>query len=110
MHPKSDNMEIMINDKAGEVVEEPFESLCNLENLMKGSELVFNYVNLLYYKCHKISQNCGRSYIASPDWIKNKKVSINPINKKDNICFQYTVTVTSNHEEIKKRSTNNNRN
>ena len=24
----------------------------------------------------------GRSYIDSPDWIKNKKATMNPINKK----------------------------
>ena len=32
--------------------------------------------------------------------IKNKKATINPINKKDNKCFQYVVTVALNHEEI----------
>ena len=31
----------------------------------------------------------------------DKKATINPINKKDNRCFQYTVTVALNHEEIK---------
>ena len=35
---------------------------------------------------------------------KNKKPTTNPINKKDNKCFQYTVTVALNHEEIKKHS------
>ena len=54
---------------------------------------------LLYYKCHKINPNRGGSYIDSPDWIKNKKTT-NLINKKYN-CFQYTVTVVLNHEEIK---------
>ena len=38
----------------------------------------------------------------SPDWTKNEKATINPINKKDNICFQYAVTVALQHEEIKK--------
>ena len=33
---------------------------------------------------------------------KNKKATINPINKKDSKCFQYAVTVTLNYEEIKK--------
>ena len=56
----------------------------------------------MYYKCHKINLSCGGSYIDSPDWVKNKRVTINPINKKDNKCFQYAVTVTLNHEEIKK--------
>ena len=30
------------------------------------------------------------------------KVTINPLNKKDNKCFQYAVTVALNHVEIKK--------
>ena len=29
----------------------------------------------------------------------DKETTINPINKKDNICFQYAVTVVLNHEE-----------
>ena len=33
---------------------------------------------------------------------KNEKATINPINKKDNKCFQYAVTISLNHEEIKK--------
>ena len=66
-----------MNDETDEYIEELFKSLKNrYQNnlqLMKGSEFVFNYVNLLYYKCHKINPNCGGSYIVSPDWIKNKK-------------------------------------
>ena len=69
---------------------------------MKGSGFVFHCVYLLYSKCHKINLNHGGSYIDSPDWIKNKKAAINPINKKDNECFQYPLTVALNHEEIKK--------
>ena len=68
---------------------------------MKGSEFVFNYVHLLYYKCHKISLNRGGSNIDAPDWIKNKKTVINSINKKYK-CVQYAVIVTLNHEEIRK--------
>ena len=60
---------------------------------MKGSEFVFDYVHLLYYKFHEINPNRGGSYIDSPDWIKNKKATINSINKKDKKCVQYAVTV-----------------
>ena len=56
----------------------------------------------MHYKCHKINSNREGSYINSPDWIKNKKATINTINKKDNKCFQYAVTVALNNEEIKK--------
>ena len=38
---------------------------------MKGSELILNYVHLLYKKCHDINPNSGGSYIDYPDWIKN---------------------------------------
>ena len=106
MHSKSDNIEIMINDEADEVVKELFDSLKNryqnnLE-LMNGSKFVFDYVQLMYYKCHKINPNYGGSYTDSPDWIKNKKATISPINKKFNKCFQCPVTVTSIYEEIRK--------
>ena len=69
---------------------------------MLGSEFFFDYVHLLYCKCHETNSNCGRSYISSPDWIKNKQVTINHISKKDNKCFQYAVTVALSYEEIKK--------
>ena len=75
----------------------------NLESL-EGNEFVFDYVHLLYYKCHKINPNCGGSYMDSPDWMKNKKITINPINKKNNKCFQYALTVALNHEKIVKNS------
>ena len=57
MHSKSDNIEVIINDEADEVIEELFDLIKNRyqNNLqsMKGSEFVFEYVQLLYYKCHK---------------------------------------------------------
>ena len=40
---------------------------------MKGIEFVFDSVQLLYYKCHKVNHNSGGSYIESPDWIKTKR-------------------------------------
>ena len=49
---------------------------------MKGSKFVFDYVQLLYHKCQKIHSNRGGSYIDYLDWIKSKKATINPINKK----------------------------
>ena len=69
---------------------------------MRGSEFVFDYVDVLHYKCHKINPNRGGSYIDSPDWIKNKKATINPINEKYKKCFQYDVIVVLNYEQIKK--------
>ena len=69
---------------------------------MRGSDFIFDCAHLLYCKCHKINFKRGGSYIDSPDWIKNKKTTTNPINKNNNKCFQYAVTVALKHEEIKK--------
>ena len=69
---------------------------------MKGSELVLDYVQLLNYKCHKTNPIRGGSDINSPDWIKNKKATINLINKKNNKCFRYAIKVTLHFEERKK--------
>ena len=58
MYLKRHNIETVVNGKADEVVEELFESFFNrhqnsLERSMKGKELVFDFVHLLSYKCHK---------------------------------------------------------
>ena len=38
-----------------------------LEESMKSRKFVFDYVNLLFYKCRKINMNHGGSYIDSLD-------------------------------------------
>ena len=54
--------------------------------------------------------NRGGSYIDTPNWIKRKKATINPIFKQDIKCFQYAGIVALNHEEVKKRLTKNKKN
>ena len=92
----------MINGKADKITKEFSDSLKNryqnnLESI-KGNEFVFDYIHLLY--CIKINLNHGGSYIDYLDRLKNKKSTINPINTKGNICFQYALTVALNHEEL----------
>ena len=53
MHSKSDNIEILINDKADEVIEEIFQSLLSryqigLEKLLKGSVVGLSLIVLIY--------------------------------------------------------------
>ena len=104
MHSKSDNTEIMTGSDTNEVTEEFFKSFLQryqegLQEKMRGSEFAFDEVNLLYYDLNKISLNRGGSYIDSPEWIKNKKSTINPKNN-DYKCFQYAVTVSLNLDKI----------
>ena len=67
---------------------------------MRGSDFIFDSVQIMYYKCHKVIFRCGGSYIDFPDWIKKKKATINPKNKNHK-CFQYAVTVPLTYVEIK---------
>ena len=93
MHSMSGNIEILIKNKTDALIEELFESFCStyhigLKTSMKWSDFIFDYINSLYYKCHKVNLICGGPYIDSPDWMKNKKATIDPINKYDDNCFQ----------------------
>ena len=74
----SDNIEIIMGNETYDNIDELIKSFLqryqeNLEKSMKGSEFVFNSVDLLYYHLHKIGLKRGESYIDSPEWLKNKK-------------------------------------
>ena len=101
MNTKSDNVDIMTGVDTNDVIEELFKSTLEryqsgLEESMRGSEFVFDCVNELHYKLHKVDLERGRSYIGSPRWLKNKKATINPKNMNDDRCFQYALTVALN--------------
>ena len=66
---------------------------------MIGSDFIFESVDLLHYHLHKTSLKRGKSYIKSPEWLRNKEATINPKNNDDN-CFQYATTVALNHQNI----------
>ena len=91
--------------EADDIIKELFNSCLkryqeNLETKMRGSSFAFEGVKLLSYRLHKISLNRGWSYIDSPDWIKNKKATINPKKKGDNEWFKYAIVVALNYEKI----------
>ena len=95
MNTKIYIIEIMIDNETDEIIEKLFESHLqryqkDLEEKMRGSEFVFDSVDLLYYELYKISLNRGRSYIDSLKWLKNKKVTIN-----------HALTAPLNYQNIK---------
>ena len=67
---------------------------------MRGSEFVYDSVDVLHYNLNKVILSRVGSYIDFPKWLKNKKATINPKNKDDK-CFQYVLTVALNYEQIK---------
>ena len=92
----------MIRSETDEVIKKVFESLLQrYQNLLEESKTeIFDSADALYYNLNKISLSRGGSYIDSPEWLKNKKVTINPKNNDDK-CFKYAVTVALNYQNIK---------
>ena len=104
VHTKSHNTEIIMGNKTDEIIAELFKSLLqnyqkNLEKSTRGSEIVFDSVDLLYYQLQKISLKRGGSNVYSPKCLKNKKSTIDPKSNYDN-SFQYTVTVALSYQNI----------
>ena len=104
MYTKGANMEIMRGIETNDIITRLFNSLFKkyqegLETKMNGSSFTSYSVDLLQYIFHKISLNRGGSYIDSPRWIKNKRVTINPQNN-DNECFRYAIIAALKYREI----------
>ena len=64
MHSKSNNVKFMSCNNPNEIIDEVFESLLslyqgNLETSMEGSDFIFDLVQLMYYKCHKVNFRRG---------------------------------------------------
>ena len=102
-HSNSDNVEIIIYDKAYEVIKERFESLLSryligLKKSMKGSDFIFvltfcfaNAIN----KYKSLWIICRFSRLN-----KNQKAITKTIN--DDICIQYATIFALIHKEIRK--------
>ena len=94
-------------NRIGNETDDFFERLVNsfLNNYQKeeiilrnGSNFVFKSVDLLSYHIHKTSLERGSSDIKSPEWILNKKTTINPKNE-DGYCFEYSIVITLHHKK-----------
>ena len=72
--------------------------------MIKGSNFTLDCIDLLHYKCPIINMNHGVSYIDVPDWTEKKQTTttINPINKYDNTCIQYSSKLALTHQQIGK--------
>ena len=106
MHTKIINIEIMVGSETDENIEELFKSLLQryqevLEESLKGSEFIFDGVDLLQYHLQKTTlKRTGSLYIDSPEWLKSKKAKINPKNNYEN-CFEYAIIAVLNYKQIK---------
>ena len=106
MITKNDNVEVMIGSETDYIIEDLFQCVLQKyqqgleESMRRGSGSIFDSVDLLHYYLLKTSLiRKGASYIDSPEWLKNKKATINP--KNNDNCFQYALTAAVIFENIK---------
>ena len=110
MHSKRNNSEIINVFDTEKIIEYFFGSLAQsyqvgLKTCIK-SNFVFDYVDVLCYKCNEIHLNFGGFVIYSPDWFKTTKPQ--EIKNNNNKCFKnikmiffkYAFIVSLNHESI----------
>ena len=85
----SNNESIMQGRDTDDIIRELFRSfLHNYQEelkIIKGSDFVFESVELVDYKLHR--------YVKSPEWLANKKATINPKNKNDEECLQWSTMI-----------------
>ena len=78
----SDNVSIMRGSDTDGIIREIFRSfLRNYQEelkIIKGSDFVFESVELMDYKLHRVRLKRSGSNIKSPEWLANKKATINP--------------------------------
>ena len=102
----SDNIEIFMGSDTDEVINNLFDTILQRfqeareTSFERGSEFIFENVDLLYYYFYRIDMRRSESYIETLEWLKNKKATINPKNMNDDNCFQYGILVALNHKEI----------
>ena len=78
MYSTSGNIKFTSYNDANEVVNELFQSRRskyqdNLETSMRGSNFIFDSVQLMRYKFYKVNFKRGSSYIESPDQTKRNQ-------------------------------------
>ena len=106
MHPKSKQEEVYMGSNTENVIDTLFNTLLqNFQRIQKlpnerGSEIIPDTVEILKYEFHKIDIIRAESYIISPNWIANKKATINPKKEKDNKCFQWSIIAGLNYKTI----------
>ena len=102
---KSKNIQTTISDDINEITTKLIDSLkteYDKQILLsrEGSSFVFSNIEELNIHINKIDLKRGSSYIDSPEWIKNKKATINPHNTKDECCFAHAIVISLYHQEI----------
>ena len=70
------NIELLMGSETDDIINELFESFLQkyqekLQEKLKDSKIVFASIDLFYYSLYKTRLRRGKSYIESPEWLRN---------------------------------------
>ena len=82
-----DNISIMRGTNTDDIIRELFWSFLRTyqedSKMIKGSNFIFESVELMDYKLHRVRLRRSGSHIKSSEWLLHKEATINPKNKND---------------------------
>ena len=104
-HVQSKNVICNPADNPSDILHELVSSLLEYYNekvllCRTDSSYVFFSVNELSIHFHTLDLSRTGTYIPSPEWLDDKKATVNPNNPNDNYCFAYAATIAIYHGEI----------
>ena len=101
----SDNMICMPSSNTNEIIDKLLTSLHekfddHLVLSQESSSFVYESIEDRNIHFHKIDPCRGSSFIDTPEWLKNKKATINLQNANNPYCFMYAIAIVLFHEAL----------
>ena len=109
IYSASETVEIFMGSDTKDVIYKIFNTMLQIFQQAQEasndnwSEFIPESVELLYYYFQEINIGRVESHIISPDWIVNKKATINPKNEKDNKWFPWSIASGLNCNKTNKK-------
>ena len=102
---KSENIKCLPSSNTDDILNKLLASLYekyqeDIKLCHTSSSFIYESVEELNIHFNKVDLQRGASYIPTPNWIKNKKATINPKNTKDVACFMYAITIALYHKQL----------
>ena len=92
----SDNVSIMPGSDTDYIIRDIYKQELKIIN---RSDFVFESVELVDYKRHRVLLRRGGSYVKCPEWLANKKTT-SPKNKNDDDWLQWSTISALNYNQI----------
>ena len=106
----SDNISIMWGSDTDDIIRKLFKSFLNNyqkeKEIIEGCDFIFERLELMDFKLHRVRLRRDGSYIKSPEWF-NKGVTINAKDEYYDECLRWSTISELNCNEIMKKEFKN---